>query len=211
MEICDLVHHYPKLYHVSASGAWNSIKSLGLLSTSAILDKFGKTGSTRFNLECKRRPDSVSLVHPKYGTVTIRDQKPLSDIKVALGLKRGGSSISIEDWYKLLNGRVFFWTSEERLEKLLNGRAYQGLLYEVLVIDTRELVARYSNGIHLCHKNSGAMRAIHPIGPHVFKTIDQFSSTTKQNGFPKIPVVELTVEYAIPDIEDMVVEFQTWA
>lgn len=211
MEICELVHSYPRVYHIAANGAWNSIKSQGLLSTSAILDKYGVTGSSRVDLECKRRPNSVNLTHPNHGTVTIRDQKPLSDTKVAMGLERGGSNFSIRDWYKLLNGRVFFWASKERLEKLLNGQAYQELSFEVLVVDTVELVSRYSNVIRLCHKNSGAMRAIHPIGPCIFKTIDQFDSTKRRNGSPKTPVVELTVEYAIPDIEDIVIEIQTWA
>ena len=40
MEIERLISRYPTLYHMAEDGSWESIQRHGLLSTSALLDRF---------------------------------------------------------------------------------------------------------------------------------------------------------------------------
>lgn len=60
-----LLSRYPVLYHMAEDGSWESIKRLGLLSTTALLDKFGV--EERFAIESARRPEIVRVEHPEYG------------------------------------------------------------------------------------------------------------------------------------------------
>jgi hypothetical protein len=45
------------------------------------------------------------------------------------------------DWYRLLNSKVFFWPSEERVAGLLGARAYRGRSQVVLRVDTASLLS----------------------------------------------------------------------
>src|SRR5215213_3975873 len=96
---------YPVLFHMAAAGSWPSIQRHGLLSTVALLDLFEIHSERREALIEQRRPNSETILHPVHGTAVIRDQRPLHDRKLA-GCLRG---IAVADWYRLLNGRVFFW------------------------------------------------------------------------------------------------------
>lgn len=69
---------YPALYHMAEVKSWLSISRHGLLSTTALLDLLDVAGKQRILLESTRRPDSVALRHPQYGSAVLRDQKPLS-------------------------------------------------------------------------------------------------------------------------------------
>ena len=80
---------YPQLFHMAASDAWDGILRRGLLSTSALLDLFEVVGSRREELEARRRPESVRISHPKHGTAVLRDQKPMSETKLARCLRDG--------------------------------------------------------------------------------------------------------------------------
>lgn len=40
MEISELVDRFPRVDHVTTGGAWDGIAATGLLSTSALLDRF---------------------------------------------------------------------------------------------------------------------------------------------------------------------------
>jgi SAM-dependent methyltransferase len=50
--------------------------------------------------------------------------------------------VSIEDWHRLLNGRIFFWVDEKRLNDLRNARAYRNQRQTVLFADTQRLAER---------------------------------------------------------------------
>jgi hypothetical protein len=60
--------------------------------------------------------------HPRYGTAVIRDQKPMSDGGLVRALQDG---LKPRDWYRILNKKVFFWLTRERLETLVNAREYR--------------------------------------------------------------------------------------
>src|SRR5215208_2327651 len=112
MQAAELIARYPRLYHMAEDGSWDAIRRHGLLSTRALLDLFEIRGAERDALYSRHRPSGTTVHHPVHGTAVIRDQKPMSDSKVATAL---GGSMTPREWYELLNDRVFFWLSEDRL------------------------------------------------------------------------------------------------
>src|SRR5579872_2944477 len=110
-----LARFYPRLFHMSHAGSWPSIQQHGLLSTTALLDLFEVDGQRRIMLEECRRSQSEAIIHPTHGRAMLRDQQPLNENKLAKALQDG---LSPRDWYKLLNGKVFFWGPETRLKIL---------------------------------------------------------------------------------------------
>ena len=152
-------------------GSWPSIERRGLLSTTALLDLFEVEADRREAIESRKRPESIVITHPQHGSATIRDQKPLHDSMLARCLR---GRVSVEDWHRLLNGRVFFWVDEKRLNDLRNARAYREQRQTVIFADTRRLVERYAPRIRLAHINTGATRSVvHFRDLETFKTIEQ--------------------------------------
>ncbi len=149
----ELIRHYPRLYHMADHGAWPSIRTHGLLSTSALLSAHGVVGEARAALEARRRPTGVALDGAGLPSATLRDQGPMSDAALCRCLDDG---LSPEDWYRRLNARVFFWLSRERLLRLLNARAYRTRPQIVLTLDTESLVAAHGDAMELSPINSGA-------------------------------------------------------
>src|SRR5262245_47046098 len=111
---------YPRLYHMAETDAWPSIRRLGLLSASALVDLFDVPAHRRIRLISQRRERSESLEHPVYGTAILRDQAPMSEAKLRACL----TDLEPSQWYELLNRRVFLWPSLEKLTGLLGAAAY---------------------------------------------------------------------------------------
>src|ERR1044071_5448626 len=132
--------------------AWEGIRERGLLSTTALLDLFEIDGELRHKIESEHRPESVVIEHPVHGRAVIRDQKPMSEGALRKCLVR----ISPRQWYELLNGRVFFWLSRERLARLLSARAYRNAKHCVMTVDTGELIRHHLDRITLSPINSGS-------------------------------------------------------
>ena len=200
MRLEVLLSRYPKLYHMAESGSWPSIVKLGLLSTAAALDFSGIVDEQRHQLERQHRPEKVALPKSRGERIVLRDQKPMDDTRLSRALVDGTTP---SDWYAFLNGRVFFWTSEERLLRLLGARDYRATAHDVLVINTKALVNEYSDRILLCHMNSGNTYPIpHHRGMGIFRRIEEYPTTP--TGLPKKEVVELTVGYSVPNISSFV-------
>jgi hypothetical protein len=118
---------------MAEAGSWPSIREHGLLSTSALLDQYKMTGPRRHEIEAEHRPNSVNIPHPVDGPVTIRDQKPLRQASLSKCLR----GMTLEQWYRLLNGHVFFWVTADRVKGLLQARAYRDRKHTVITIDTK--------------------------------------------------------------------------
>jgi hypothetical protein len=206
IEPIELVKLYPRLYHMAADGSWPSIARNGLLSTSALLDLFEVEDDTRHPLEARRRPDSVEITHATYGTATIRDQKPMSDASVRKAI--AGTGLSPEDWYRLLNERVFFWLTPERLHRMLNARPYRNNVHVVLTVDTKALVTNNLPNVSLSPINRGATLPYpHPRGPSTFRSLADYpfgELMRRRRG--QDAVVELAVAYSVPRISEYVIE-----
>lgn len=198
-EIWDL---YPKLYHVATQDAWPSILEHGLLSTTALLDLFEVPQEYRRKIEETNRRESLAVTHPKYGTVWIRDQKPMTDS--ALG--RCLSGLSLPQWYKLLNSQVFFWPTEARLHTFLNARPYRSHEHCVLTIDTKSLVNAHGDQVSISPINSGStFYNPRPRGATTFTPLTEFDldAAARSKGSARA-IAELTIRYAVGDIADHV-------
>ena len=93
---------------------------------------------------------------------------------------------------------------QKRLTKLLGARAYRDRPHLVLEIDTAELLRRHSEEISLSPINSGATFTMNPAprGPETFKRIPEHPEG--------MPVVELTVDYDVPDVADFTLSMSRW-
>ncbi len=200
MELERLISRYPTLYHMAEDESWESIRKYGLLSTSALLDRFEIEDEQRFTIESARRPEIVRIEHPEHGAALIRDNKPMQE----KALKRCLLEMLPREWYEYLNRRVFFWVDRKRLLKLLGARAYRDRSHLVLEVDTAELLERHADRVKLSSINSGATFAMDPAprGPETFRRIADHPDGK--------PVVELAVNHAVPDITDFVVSVSRW-
>lgn len=185
-----LISRYPTLYHMAEDGSWESIRRHGLLSTSALLDRFEIEDEQRSAIESARRPEIVRIEHPDYGTALVRDNKPMQE----KALERCLHGMTPREWYEHLNGRVFFWVDRKRLLKLLGARAYRERPHLVLEVNTAGLLERHAERVSLSPINSGATFALGPAprGPNTFSRTDDHPDGK--------PIVELSVDYSVPDI-----------
>jgi len=203
----ELVSHYPRLYHMAELGTWSSIRSHGLLSTSSLLDLYGIDGEERRQIECCRRPESVTIRHEKYGPAVIRDQKPMSDS----ALRKCLSGMSPKEWYILLNKRVFFWLTPERVLGLLSARVYRDREHTVLTIDTAKLLNLHHKRVTLSPINSGStVYNPQPRGADTFRTLGTypFEKWQQKRRSARKAVAELAVEYSVPNIKELVLRVE---
>lgn len=202
MDVEKLIETYPRLYHMAEVGTWPSIRDRGLMSASAVLDHFGLSGRARFNYESAHRTNKVTILPGKPGYIVLRDQKPMPPERLQRALVDGTTP---EQWYELINGKVFFWAEEHRLFGLLGARDYRGLEHDVLTIESAPFIRAYADQIWLCHMNSGNTWPMpHARGVDVFKRISEYPANTRGN--PAKPVVELVVDDQVRDIARYVVE-----
>ena len=202
-ELDELLSDCPTLYHMAERGSWASIEKNGLLSTSALLDLYHVNGDNREKIEGQRRPESVPINRTGMPTAVIRDQIPMDDSGLLRCLP---SHITPTDWYRLLNKKVFFWLTRDRLHRILNAGAYRHKEHDVLELDARALVEKYSERIWLCPMNSGCTKPIpHPRDETIFSRIPEYPySDWKRKRKKGERVVELCVDHSVPDISDFV-------
>jgi integrase len=85
-------------------------------------------------------------------------------------------------------------------------RAYRNKSHCILTIDTAKLLEKHANRTMLCHINSGStIYTPQPRGRDTFKTIGDYPFETwrKKRG-AQDAVVELVIDYSVPDISDFV-------
>ncbi len=190
-----LVGRHPTLYHMADARNWASILRHGLLSASALLDRFGLSGDDREAVEARHRPETVAIPpggpDPTLGVAYVRDQRPLQPEALAGCLV----DVSPEGWLRLLNGRVFFWPTAERLGRMLKG--YLTTEQAVFEVDTRRLLDRHGDRVELSHINSGFATAAYPParrGRSTFVPLADYPYSARNE------IAELTVLGAVPDI-----------
>jgi hypothetical protein len=203
MDVEAFIERHPRLFHMAEAGSWDKVRRDGLMSTEALLDHYEVTGEQREATQARRRPRSVTLTHPQTGeTAVIRDNIPLIERFLAASL----GDMTCEAWYRLLNGRVFFWVREEKLKDLLGARAYRGREHDVITVDTRRLVERELDAITLAPINTGA--AFSPTaakrGSTTFLPIGEypFDEHLRWRGAKDV-ITELAVDYRVADIESL--------
>lgn len=206
MQIDDFIERYPRLYHMAEARTWPSIARYGLLSTSAILDLHHLEGPARLDFESRHRPEMMRVDSTHAPSTMLRDQKPMSDVRLVMALD---GSCTPQEWYELLNHKVFMWATHPRLITLHSARHYRNMEHDVLTIDTAAFLARYSDVVELCHMNSGNTFPIpHQRTSAVFQKIRDYP--VKPSGLPVREVAEVTVPQAIPDICDFIVAVDSY-
>jgi hypothetical protein len=206
MDVQEFVDLYPRLYHAAHVDAWPSIEAHGLLSTTALLDLFEICGFERVFIESTRRPESVIIEHPRYGQAVIRDNKPITDSQLARCL----TGMAPADYYRLLNQRVFFWPTTERLENHLGARLNRHDFQLVLTVDTAALLGHNSERIRLSPINSGAtFRRAAPRGPATFVPIADYDFTARRRlrGLAGA-LAEVTIEHRVVDLSAALIEVE---
>jgi hypothetical protein len=117
--------------------------------------------------------------------------------------------MTLGEWYRYLNARVFFWVSERRLTALL--AAYGDAEHDVLVVDTASVLSAYADRVSLAWFNTGAtQRPNTPIrGRQTFTPLADYPyedlRTTRDE-----PIVEVTIEEGVPDIARHVLRIERW-
>lgn len=193
---------YPHLYHMAHEDAWEQIRRYGLLSTSALLGLWEVKGKQRSSIEREIRRNQVELRHPRRGKVVIRDQRPLYERK----LRKALIDCTVQEWCQLLNRRVFFWPSVERLVTHISARGNRGKNHLVLTVDSYRLAAAYENAITLCPMNSGnTIPFAQRRSKNSLMRMSEYPFRERLARGPYYTVVELAVETGVPDILDFVV------
>jgi hypothetical protein len=197
----QLIDLYPALYHMAMDGSWPSIQRHGLLSTTALLDLFEINGSDRKPIETARRPNCVTIQHRTHGHAVIRDNIPLRDGALLKCLE----GMSPPQWYNLLNQRVFFWPTEERLKRLLAARAYRGSGHCVITVSTEALIRQHADRIRVSPINSGSTIYNAPKrGAETFQSVDKYplERWIAKRG-RKGAIAEVAILGGIVDIQDI--------
>jgi hypothetical protein len=119
--------------------------------------------------------------------------------------------MSTEEFYAMLNRMTFFWTSRERLERLLNARAYRHRSHCVLTVDTHALLVKHQKDVWLSPINSGATFGNGRRGVETFKRIRDYPFEEMRKKKGKNAIVELAVDYAVKDISKLVIRVEEWA
>ena len=192
---------YPRLYHMAHEDSWPAIQRYGLLTTRSILKLWEVESSERICIEGQIRKSSIELVHPRHGKAVIRDQKPMYEEK----LRRALIDCRPEEWCQLLNGKVFFWPSIERLQTHMSARMNRGKTHLVLTIDSYRLTKTYEDRITLCSMNSGnTIPFAQKRGKGSFMKMSDYPFEARRERGNYYTVVELAVDTDVPDILDFV-------
>lgn len=207
-ELEELITDHPFLYHMAEDESWPTIRDHGLMSTSAILDFVELHGEQRIEIESNRRPETIQLRATNNISFAVRDQKPMTDSALRRCL---ADDLSPSDWYEILNRRTFFWLTKKRLNTLLCAGSYSESRHDVLVVDTRSLIQVHRDAITLSPMNSGNTRPYpHPRSLQTFLPISEYPYAHRKSRRLEV-VVELAVEYCVPDIQQHVVRVHSTA
>lgn len=202
-----LVERYPVLYHMAELSAVIGIKKYGLLSTTAILDKFLAKDLNRSLIEEVVRRESLTIKAEAGIEIVIRDQKPMNES----GLLRCLNGLTPRQWLLELNSFVFFWASMDRVDRLVGTRAYASRKHALLVVDTASFVKAYKGSIYLTPMNTGCTRPYpHPRDRTTISPLNEFDLAywKRKRGKRGDHIVEVLVRHSVPDIMKFVREIQ---
>ncbi|MBA3825226.1 MAG: hypothetical protein H0X24_15175 [Ktedonobacterales bacterium] len=199
------------VYHMAEAANWPAIQRDGLYSASALLDRAGLVGPARAGWErCQR------LVLTTLPTgAQLRDQRPMPPA----ALEKCLVGLTPDEWYALLNARIFFWLDPERLNR--HRRACEPSAQVVMTLDAERLLAAYGERTALSPINTGnarrlpAKRGAATFVAYTTWVASRWASEAAALGTrlrpPSHAPVELTVVGAVPDVMTFVVDVQELA
>jgi hypothetical protein len=197
----QLAQEHPRLWHVTATDAIPSILERGLLTTSHILALWEVDPAQRDAYLAERRRLPVTLTHPELGSIVINDNAPLDERKLSAVLDDG---LTTSDWLRMLNARVFFFTTLAPLKRLMGSALNVEKTKKVLVLNTRRLAQAYGEAMEIVPINSGntrydpARRGLSTFAP-LMPT--DYNRWRRRRGMSSPDTIkEVTIRGAVPDI-----------
>jgi hypothetical protein len=189
-------------YHLLDASNWPSIQRHGLMSAQRLMEAYQ---AKEYRGSRCHRPTSRRLAPG----VLIRDQRPMPPKALTRCLKSG---LSPEDWFEVLNSKVFFWLDPQRLnrQRLACGASPQ----LALVLNASRLLTNYSAVATVTPINTGnalraaAARNLTTFVPYERWLIDGWAYENIPGARPRRKShrpVELTIAEAVPDIMAYVV------
>jgi hypothetical protein len=188
-------------YHLVDASNWASVQNHGLMSARRLMEV---CGGTECDASRHHRPASRRLV----SGVLIRDQRPMPPKALMRCLRSG---LTPEDWFELLNSKVFFWLDPKRLnrQRLACGASPQ----VALVVNASSLLMKYGGLATVTPINTG--NALRSPAPRNLTTFVPFQRWLVDGwAYEDIPgtrprprshrPIELTISEAVPDILDYV-------
>jgi hypothetical protein len=181
----DFVARFPNLWHATFPGGWDGIQQSGLRPSLDLLTAAGREGEAS-----ELREEQVTLSLPE-GEAVLRAQTPnRKDPAPYL------DGITAEEWYRLLNGRSYFYVSRDDVDKMVAASLELGIAQDVATFQTRRLLTPVVDQVQVATVNattfpraSGAVR-----GPGTFQALADFA------GVPtKIKEVTVTAPIKIED------------
>ncbi|GHO46163.1 DUF7002 family protein [Ktedonospora formicarum] len=198
-------------YHMAEAINWPTIQRDGLHSASALLDIAGISGWERERLEKRQRLTHTELPNG----VQIRDQRPMPPA----ALEKCLIGLTPNEWYALINTRIFFWLDPERLNR--HRAACKARPQVVLTVDANRLISAYAERISLTPINTGnarrlpAKRGAATFVPYASWEASSWASEAASLGTPlrsrSHAPVELTITSSIPNIMQFVLDIQELA
>lgn len=196
-----------RAFHLADVENWPSIEREGLYSTTALIARAGLIGRaalpfTRYRGATMRLPSGA----------VIRDQRPMPPDALRRCLDDG---LTPDDWYRLVNAKVFFWLDVARLNRHL--AACRARPQRVVAVDLRALVERHGGRAMVTPFNVGnarrrpAARGHRSFVPLNAWLTERWASEAAPGGTPRPrshPPAELAVDDAVPDLTDLIVA--TW-
>jgi hypothetical protein len=149
--ILALAARHPALWHCCFIGAWPGICVHGLQSVASLAELAQVPSQLRGHMLRQRRTQSERLELPDGHQAVLRDQAPLRSRKLGRHLEDMGE----EDWFTLLNARVFLFTQERHVRRLLAAYADEG--QDVIKLKTSALLAACGDRVEVATVNSGAL------------------------------------------------------
>ena len=147
-------------YHIAEPANLESIQRHGLLSTERLMRQVLKRDEELHSALGQHRPDTLVLSNG----VIIRDQSPMPPRSLKPALSPG---MEPSDWYRFLNGFVFLWANQGRVDRHL--MAFRKRPQVLLVFDAVRLTEEKGDQLFLSPINSGnAMRRAAPRSYDLF-------------------------------------------
>ncbi|MEM7732891.1 MAG: hypothetical protein AAF280_08940 [Pseudomonadota bacterium] len=129
------------------AGAASGIRRHGLLTAQDASERAG------FNLPHIPRRDELNVALPDGTEVWITDNRPLSFKKLAPALD---DDLTPQDWFAMLNARVFFWPDRKLGEGNLKARMSRGYDSEWQIYDTAKLLTKVWDRAEIAPINTGS-------------------------------------------------------
>jgi hypothetical protein len=184
---------------------WPSIQKRGLLSAAALLKQPGMTDDDRRRV-MRHRIERTVLSD---GSV-VRDQRPMPPAALASCLR----GMTPDEWYALLNAKVFFWIDPLRLERHMHACRRHPQI--VMVLDAARLLERHGARAAVSPFNTGNARRRPAVrGQATFVPYAAWLQSRWQHEAaglrirprsPAHPPAELAIDGAVPDVMSFVVE-----